>query len=96
MGIPLYFRHLVNNFDDILNKTWSCWYPRNNKPCGRCVMCRERFVPPKETEHFSGKMIVNQEPINININNNVNNNLCLLIVVLLGMALLLKYKKYIR
>ena len=32
-----------NKFNDILDITWSCWYPRNNKPCGRCVMCRERI-----------------------------------------------------
>jgi hypothetical protein len=83
-----------HNFDDILNKTWSCWYPRNDKPCGKCVMCRERFVPPKETEHFTDKMIVNQELI-IN-NNNINNNLCVLIIILLVLALLLKFKKYIK
>lgn len=32
-----------NKFDDILDITWSCWYPRKGKPCGKCVMCRERI-----------------------------------------------------
>ena len=33
-----------NGFDDILRLTWSCWYPINNRPCNRCVMCRERII----------------------------------------------------
>ena len=33
-----------NNYDDILNLTWSCWYPRNGKPCGNCIMCKERII----------------------------------------------------
>ena len=32
-----------NDFADILGLTWSCWYPKNNKPCNRCIMCRERL-----------------------------------------------------
>lgn len=32
-----------NNFDDIMRTTWSCWYPVNNKPCKKCIMCRERL-----------------------------------------------------
>lgn len=31
-------------FDDLLRKTWSCWYPHNGKPCNRCIMCKERIV----------------------------------------------------
>ena len=31
-------------YDDILGMTWSCWYPQNNKPCGRCIMCKERIL----------------------------------------------------
>ena len=31
-------------YSHILNYTWSCWYPKNNKPCGRCIMCRERII----------------------------------------------------
>ena len=33
-----------NGYDNILRTTWSCWYPVNGKPCGRCIMCRERVV----------------------------------------------------
>ena len=32
------------NFQHILNLTWSCWYPINNKPCNKCIMCRERII----------------------------------------------------
>lgn len=32
-----------HKFDFILKDTWSCWYPRNGKPCGRCIMCHERL-----------------------------------------------------
>ena len=31
-------------YSHILNYTWSCWYPKNNKPCGKCIMCRERII----------------------------------------------------
>ena len=34
----------LNNYDDILNLTWSCWYPKNGKPCGNCIMCKERII----------------------------------------------------
>jgi hypothetical protein len=30
------------NFDNMLRATWSCWYPKNNKPCGTCEMCKGR------------------------------------------------------
>ena len=33
-----------NGYHVFLEKTWSCWYPVNGKPCGRCVMCRERII----------------------------------------------------
>ena len=26
----------------ILKMTWSCWYPKNGKPCNRCIMCYDR------------------------------------------------------
>ena len=41
-------------FDDVLYKTWSCWYPigwrpdQNEKlrePCGICPMCKQRIIP---------------------------------------------------
>lgn len=31
-------------YKHIMKLTWSCWYPKNNKPCGRCIMCRERII----------------------------------------------------
>lgn len=33
-----------NDFDDILQLTWSCWFPKNGKPCGKCPMCKERII----------------------------------------------------
>ena len=33
-----------NNYDDILTLTWSCWFPKNGKPCKICPMCKERIV----------------------------------------------------
>jgi len=32
-----------HNFDDIIKSSWSCWFPKEGKPCGKCPMCRERF-----------------------------------------------------
>lgn len=40
------------NYEKILKLTWSCWYPRNGKPCNRCIMCRERFKKVDTIEHF--------------------------------------------
>ncbi len=33
-------------YEDILKKTWSCWFPNpaSGKPCGKCPMCKERIV----------------------------------------------------
>jgi len=40
-------------YEGILNLTWSCWYPRKGKPCGKCIMCRERYIPNlSQIEHF--------------------------------------------
>jgi hypothetical protein len=39
----LYFARLYG-FDGILMKTWSCWFPINGRPCGKCNMCRERII----------------------------------------------------
>ena len=33
-----------NLYNDILRETWSCWFPKNGKACGKCPMCRERVV----------------------------------------------------
>ena len=34
-----------NGYDDILKLTWSCWFPKNGKPCNKCIMCRQRVIP---------------------------------------------------
>jgi hypothetical protein len=34
----------IYNYDDILKLTWSCWFPIDGKPCGKCPMCKERIV----------------------------------------------------
>lgn len=33
-----------DDFEDILKQSWSCWFPRNGKPCKVCPMCKERIV----------------------------------------------------
>jgi len=33
-----------NGFYHILEKTISCWYPVNGKPCNKCKMCSERVI----------------------------------------------------
>lgn len=35
---------IKNNYNDILKRTWSCWFPVNNLPCGKCDMCIHRIV----------------------------------------------------
>jgi hypothetical protein len=30
-------------YNHILQKTWSCWFPKNGKPCLRCPMCSQRL-----------------------------------------------------
>lgn len=32
------------NYYNILSQSWSCWYPKNGQPCGRCNMCRDRII----------------------------------------------------
>jgi len=39
----------VNGYDDILNLTWSCWFPKDGKPCEKCPMCKERIVAHPNT-----------------------------------------------
>lgn len=34
----------IYGFADILQETWSCWFPNSGKACGKCPMCRERIV----------------------------------------------------
>jgi hypothetical protein len=33
-----------SGYEDILGLTWSCWYPNNGNPCGKCIMCHERII----------------------------------------------------
>lgn len=36
------------NYDKFLYETWSCWYPLpNNKPCGKCALCKITIVDTK-------------------------------------------------
>ncbi len=32
-----------NNYSKLLSHTFSCWFPTNGIPCGKCDMCRERL-----------------------------------------------------
>lgn len=34
-----------NNTYEILKLSWSCWFPINDKPCGKCNMCKHRIIP---------------------------------------------------
>lgn len=31
-----------NNWVDILQQTWSCWYPKDGSACGSCFTCQRR------------------------------------------------------
>lgn len=33
-----------NKYDNVLKLTWSCWFPKNGKPCGNCDMCIHRII----------------------------------------------------
>ena len=82
---------LQNGFNHILDMTWSCWYPRKNKPCGRCIMCRDRKkIRADFVEHF------NDFSSNNIVKNKKNNNvrICFLIFVFLLIIVLLNLKKY--
>lgn len=39
-----------HNFDNILIKSWSCWFPdkKTGKECGKCPMCKERVIKHPE------------------------------------------------
>jgi len=32
------------HFDSILSLSWSCWFPEEGKPCGKCNMCKTRII----------------------------------------------------
>jgi hypothetical protein len=42
----------VNGYSEILQLTWSCWFPKDGKPCDKCPMCKERIVehPDNKTD----------------------------------------------
>ena len=82
---------LHQGFNHILDMTWSCWYPRNNKPCGRCIMCRDRKkMTENAIEHFSDSssnyVVINPKNSNVRI--------CLFILLFLLIIVLLNLKKY--
>lgn len=35
---------IENGTDNILQMTWTCWFPINGKPCGKCNMCQHRII----------------------------------------------------
>ena len=84
---------LHNGFNHILDMTWSCWYPKNNKACGRCIMCRDRKkMTENAIEHFSNIDSSGNYVVNNKKNNNVR--ICLFIVLFLLIIVLLNLKKY--
>jgi hypothetical protein len=44
----------INNYRDILDLTWSCWFPVNGKPCNYCLSCRIRIIPSSSDEKSGG------------------------------------------
>ena len=40
----LYNKAKRYKYNDILKYTWSCWFPKKGKPCGKCPMCKERII----------------------------------------------------
>ena len=44
----IYLKAVKENWDKYLEYTWSCWFPKNGEPCGRCDMCRERVIPQRK------------------------------------------------
>lgn len=34
-----------NGYKNIMDITWSCWFPKKGKACGRCPMCTQRIIP---------------------------------------------------
>jgi hypothetical protein len=43
----IYEKSIKEKWDKYLDITWSCWFPQNEKPCGRCDMCKGRIIPYK-------------------------------------------------
>lgn len=70
------------NFDDILKNTWSCWYPKKNKPCGKCIMCKERIVP--YIEGFQTISIKKDNMYSFIKNNKIEITLALMVIILIA------------
>ena len=35
---------IKNNFYHIIKNSWTCWFPKNGFPCGKCKMCKDRII----------------------------------------------------
>lgn len=46
----IYLKSIKENWNKYLEYTWSCWFPQNGKPCGRCAMCKERVIPQRSLD----------------------------------------------
>jgi hypothetical protein len=46
----IYLKSVKENWNKYLEYTWSCWFPQNGNPCGRCDMCRERVIPQRRID----------------------------------------------
>jgi hypothetical protein len=46
----IYLKAVKENWNKYLEYTWSCWFPKNGNPCGRCDMCRERVIPQRRID----------------------------------------------
>jgi 7-cyano-7-deazaguanine synthase in queuosine biosynthesis len=58
-------------YNDILKLTWSCWFPKNGSPCGKCDMCAHRIVPQynRQSTYIPTQKIINdQKTINTALN----------------------------
>tara|TARA_Y100000592_G_scaffold41232_1_gene65368 strand:- start:783 stop:1955 length:1173 start_codon:yes stop_codon:yes gene_type:complete len=33
-----------HGFDELMYYTWTCWYPKDDKPCNECKICKERII----------------------------------------------------
>lgn len=72
----MYKESIEYNFNSILDQTWSCWYPRNNKPCNRCDMCKHRLKIYNNTPILEGFQTITN-------NNNNNNNILFIVFIVL-------------
>ena len=45
----LYKYYINRGYFNIIQDSWSCWFPQKGKPCGLCPMCKERIVSHPES-----------------------------------------------